>query len=158
MDAVTGPRFWDRPGFAISRLPHRPDRALICCSAPWSCAPEAHNFTANVRYRFLFRGTLQAKPGGKIADDDDDDAPKAKKPKKMEKREDEGGFFQMEKKENSFVYIQGLPTEDFDEEKLVAFMSKCGVVAQDDKGVPKVKLYRSSDTGDLKGDGAWPVL
>ena len=48
---------------------------------------------------------LQAKPGDKN-DDDDDDAPKAKKPKKMEKREDEGGFFQMEKKENSFVYIQ----------------------------------------------------
>ena len=53
--------------------------------------------------------------------------------------------------------LQGLPTEDFDEERLVAFMSKCGVVAQDDKGVPKVKLYRGNDTGDLKGDGAWPV-
>lgn len=43
-------------------------------------------------------------------------------------------------------------TKDFDEQKLWEYMKKAGIVAEDDEGQPKVKLYKNAD-GSLKGDG-----
>jgi len=73
-------------------------------------------------------------------------------PEKKAKKDDADGFFKQDEKTNCFMYIQGLPTEDFDEKMLWEYMKKAGIVAEDDGGQPKVKLYRNAD-GSLKGDG-----
>lgn len=43
----------------------------------------------------------------------------------------EEGFFKMDEKKNTFVYVQGLPTDDFTLEQFSTFMSKCGIIALD---------------------------
>jgi RNA recognition motif-containing protein len=73
-------------------------------------------------------------------------------PTKKVKTVEETGFFQQDEKTNCFMYVQGLPIVDFDEQALFEFMKKAGVIAEDDRGEPKLKLYRNSD-GSLKGDG-----
>eukprot|EP00040_Diaphanoeca_grandis_P039141 m.258233 g.258233 ORF g.258233 m.258233 type:complete len:395 (+) comp36303_c0_seq1:184-1368(+) len=87
-----------------------------------------------------------------IKDPDDEDEEPVKKKGKMEKREDEAGFFTMDDKTNTFVYLQGLPTEDLEVEEVVKFLAKGGIIADDDKGNSKVKLYRDEED-NLKGDG-----
>lgn len=37
------------------------------------------------------------------------------------------------------------------------YMKKAGIVAEDDGGQPKVKLYRNAD-GSLKGDGTFRLM
>eukprot|EP00039_Didymoeca_costata_P026975 m.17110 g.17110 ORF g.17110 m.17110 type:complete len:380 (-) comp5907_c0_seq1:50-1189(-) len=80
-------------------------------------------------------------------------AAKKEETKKAKKDEDEKPkFFEVEKKNNPNVYVQGLPIDDsFTEERFIEFMSKCGIIALDDDGKPKVKLYTNED-GTLKGD------
>jgi len=75
----------------------------------------------------------------------------AKPAKKAKKEEDKEGFFKADASKNPNVYVQGLPTDDFDDEAFVTFMSRCGIVMQGQDGTPKIKLYRNAD-GSLKGD------
>ncbi|KAG2438123.1 hypothetical protein HXX76_005732 [Chlamydomonas incerta] len=52
---------------------------------------------------------------------------------------------------NTNVYVTGLPLDVTLVEVAEAF-GKCGVIKVDEKGHPRIKLYRDKDTGDLKGD------
>ncbi|KAJ2226948.1 hypothetical protein EV180_002689 [Coemansia sp. RSA 518] len=55
------------------------------------------------------------------------------------------------KKENTSVYVSGLPLDTTDEE-MVAFFSQCGTIMPDIvTNKPRVKLYRDA-SGELKGD------
>lgn len=60
-------------------------------------------------------------------------------------------------KENTAVYVTGLPA-DVTEEELAAYFSKCGFLAEDfATRQPKVKVYKDKD-GRPKGDGSVTYL
>ncbi|PNW70131.1 hypothetical protein CHLRE_17g707050v5 [Chlamydomonas reinhardtii] len=52
---------------------------------------------------------------------------------------------------NTNVYVTGLPL-DVTLVEVAETFGKCGVIKVDEKGQPRIKLYRDKDTGDLKGD------
>jgi RNA recognition motif-containing protein len=59
----------------------------------------------------------------------------------------------MDEQKNTTVYTSGFPS-NIDEEEFVKFMSKCGVIQKDPRtGKPKIKLYRTKEEGEPKGDG-----
>ncbi|KAK0180103.1 hypothetical protein PV327_005778 [Microctonus hyperodae] len=59
-------------------------------------------------------------------------------------------WFEVDSAHNTAIYISGLPL-DVTMDELVELVSKCGLIARDDKNQNKVKLYRDSD-GNPKGD------
>uniref|UniRef100_T1J7Y3 17S U2 SnRNP complex component HTATSF1 n=1 Tax=Strigamia maritima TaxID=126957 RepID=T1J7Y3_STRMM len=65
---------------------------------------------------------------------------------------DNAGWFDVDEKHNTNVYVSNLPT-DITEEEFVEFMSKCGLIMKDTQtNALKIKLYRDAN-GYLKGDG-----
>lgn len=81
-----------------------------------------------------------------------DDAKKVEDKKEAKKRKnDDNGWFDMEDpKSNTNVYVTGLPVTTT-EQDFNALMSKYGIVALDDAGDAKFKLYKDS-SGQFKGD------
>lgn len=57
-----------------------------------------------------------------------------------------------ELKQNTSVYVSGLPS-DVTEEEVAQVFSKCGVIKEDDERRPRVKVYRDRESGMPKGDG-----
>lgn len=145
-NSITKESSWQRPP---TFQPPQPVASVEAGSA--SSGPVQLTYEQLVEQeKFMNKGKKKKNADGDDEDaaDDEEDQPKAKKAKAEERPE---GFFQLEQKDNAFIYVQGLPTADFTEEKLDEFLRKCGVVAQDSEGVPKIKLYRTAD-GQLKGD------
>ncbi|XP_064422632.1 HIV Tat-specific factor 1 isoform X2 [Latimeria chalumnae] len=67
---------------------------------------------------------------------------------KGEKRKAEPGWFEVEEKKNTNVYVSDITSDEF-----VEVMSKCGIIMRDCQTEEyKVKLYKDKD-GNLKGDG-----
>lgn len=61
-------------------------------------------------------------------------------------------WFNVDETQNTSVYVSNLPS-DITEEEFVDLMQKCGLVMRDpDSQQFKIKLYRDSETNDLKGD------
>lgn len=54
------------------------------------------------------------------------------------------------KSKNTAVYVTGLPL-DTEADELVERFSKCGVIEEDDRGEPKVKMYAKED-GTFSGE------
>ncbi|EGD77470.1 hypothetical protein PTSG_08565 [Salpingoeca rosetta] len=69
---------------------------------------------------------------------------------------DSDEFFIPDPKKNPHVYVTGLPL-DTDEVEFYEFMKKCGVMAEDEEGAPKIQLYRD-ENGNVKGDGKCTYL
>jgi hypothetical protein len=65
-------------------------------------------------------------------------------------------WFKLDATKNPNVYIQGLPP-DITMETLAEFMRKCGIIKEDDKGRPRLKIYRDEE-GVPKGDGLCTYL
>ncbi|KAI6648055.1 HIV Tat-specific factor 1-like [Oopsacas minuta] len=65
-------------------------------------------------------------------------------------------WFEVEEKQNKHVYVSNLPSNTT-EQQFIELMRKCGVIAENDDGKPKIKLYRTED-GELKGDGLCTYL
>ena len=59
-------------------------------------------------------------------------------------------WFEIDEKHNTAIYVQGLPL-DITMDELTELFSKCGLIARDEKGKDKIKLYRDR-FGELKGD------
>ncbi|XP_014204051.1 HIV Tat-specific factor 1 homolog [Copidosoma floridanum] len=59
-------------------------------------------------------------------------------------------WFDVDEKHNLTVYISNLPL-DITMDELKELVCKCGLLARDEKGVDKLKLY-ADESGDLKGD------
>ncbi|KAL3133307.1 hypothetical protein ABBQ38_007186 [Trebouxia sp. C0009 RCD-2024] len=57
-----------------------------------------------------------------------------------------------ELKQNTSVYVSGLPS-DVTEEEVAQVFGKCGVIKEDDERRPRVKVYRDRESGMPKGDG-----
>ncbi|KAK3237486.1 hypothetical protein CYMTET_52441 [Cymbomonas tetramitiformis] len=100
---------------------------------------------------------------GKVIDPRKPDAEKVKEAMELEKqkiqkkkeaveenKKKQQGWFDL--KNNSSVYVTGLPPDTTVEEVSEVF-SKCGIIKDDVHGQPRVKLYRDKQTNELKGDG-----
>jgi HIV Tat-specific factor 1 len=74
-----------------------------------------------------------------------------KKQKKKDKQKEKKLNKWYTPKVNSNIYITDLP-KDITEAELVEMFSKCGFIRKDEKGKPKIKLYKD-ESGKLKGDG-----
>ncbi|XP_076277446.1 RRM1_TatSF1_like and RRM2_TatSF1_like domain-containing protein barc [Lasioglossum baleicum] len=59
-------------------------------------------------------------------------------------------WFEVDEAHNTAIYVSGLPL-DITMEELVELFSKCGLIARDEKGKNRIKLYRDSN-GQPKGD------
>ncbi|XP_003744108.1 HIV Tat-specific factor 1 [Galendromus occidentalis] len=66
-------------------------------------------------------------------------------------------WFELDDAHNTKVYVSGLPTEDFDDEKFMEMMSKYGMLFKDASGKYRAKLYKDAN-GKLKGDGICTYL
>ncbi|XP_034190729.1 RRM1_TatSF1_like and RRM2_TatSF1_like domain-containing protein barc isoform X1 [Osmia lignaria lignaria] len=59
-------------------------------------------------------------------------------------------WFEVDEAHNTAIYVSGLPL-DITLPELTELFSKCGLIARDEKGKDKIKLYRDSN-GQPKGD------
>lgn len=76
-----------------------------------------------------------------------------KEKKKMEakrKAQEPPTWFEVDEAHNTAIYVSGLPL-DVTMEELTELFSKCGLMARDEKGKDKIKLYKDSN-GQPKGD------
>ncbi|GLC33273.1 hypothetical protein PLESTB_000352100 [Pleodorina starrii] len=94
----------------------------------------------------------EGEDGGAEGAEGEEEAHRGKKAKggKGNKKEDQqANWFDL--KINTNVYVTGLPLDVTVQEVNETF-SKCGIVKVDEKGHPRIKLYRDKATGLLKGD------
>ncbi|XP_012136068.1 RRM1_TatSF1_like and RRM2_TatSF1_like domain-containing protein barc isoform X2 [Megachile rotundata] len=76
-----------------------------------------------------------------------------KEKKKVEakrKAQDPPTWFEVDEAHNTAIYVSGLPL-DITLDELTELFNKCGLIARDEKGKDKIKLYRDSN-GQPKGD------
>jgi len=59
-------------------------------------------------------------------------------------------WFEVDEAHNTAIYISGLPL-DITMEELTQLFTKCGLIARDEKGKDKIKLYKDGN-GEPKGD------
>lgn len=76
-----------------------------------------------------------------------------KEKKKMEakrKAQEPPTWFEVDEAHNTAIYVSGLPL-DITMDELTELFNKCGLIARDEKGKDKVKLYKDTN-GQPKGD------
>ncbi|XP_043676650.1 HIV Tat-specific factor 1 homolog [Vespula pensylvanica] len=73
-----------------------------------------------------------------------------KKAEAKRKAQEPPTWFEIDEAHNTAIYVSGLPM-DITLEELTELFNKCGLIARDEKGKDKIKLYRDS-AGELKGD------
>ncbi|KAG7208479.1 hypothetical protein KM043_014705 [Ampulex compressa] len=79
--------------------------------------------------------------------------PPDKEQKKVEakrKAQEPPTWFEVDEAHNTAIYVSGLPL-DITLEELTELFGKCGLIARDEKGKDKIKLYKDS-AGEPKGD------
>lgn len=59
-------------------------------------------------------------------------------------------WFEVDEAHNTAIYVSGLPL-DITMEELMELFTKCGLIARDERGKDKIKLYRDGN-GEPKGD------
>lgn len=59
-------------------------------------------------------------------------------------------WFEVDEQHNTSIYVHGLPL-DVTLEEMTELFTKCGLLARDEKGKDKIKLYRDS-YNEIKGD------
>ncbi|KYM84322.1 HIV Tat-specific factor 1 like protein [Atta colombica] len=59
-------------------------------------------------------------------------------------------WFEVDEAHNTAIYVSGLPL-DITIEELTQLFTKCGLIARDEKGKDKIKLYKDGN-GEPKGD------
>lgn len=73
-----------------------------------------------------------------------------KEEKKEKRKAEPPTWFEVDNAHNTAVYVSGLPL-DITLEELTQFFGKCGLIARDEKGKDKIKLYKDTN-GEVKGD------
>lgn len=76
-----------------------------------------------------------------------------KEKKKMEakrKAQEPPTWFEVDEAHNTAIYVSGLPL-DITMDELTELFNKCGLIARDEKGKDKIKLYKDTN-GQPKGD------
>lgn len=73
-----------------------------------------------------------------------------KKAEAKRKTQEPPTWFNVDEAHNTAIYMSGLP-DDITMDELTQLFTKCGLLARDEKGKDKIKLYRDSN-GHPKGD------
>ncbi|KAK2581259.1 hypothetical protein KPH14_008049 [Odynerus spinipes] len=73
-----------------------------------------------------------------------------KKAEAKRKAQEPPTWFEVDEAHNTAIYVTGLPL-DVTLEEITTLFGKCGLIARDEKGKNKIKLYRDC-VGELKGD------
>lgn len=66
------------------------------------------------------------------------------------KAQEPPSWFEVDEAHNTAIYVSGLPL-DITMDELTQLFAKCGLVARDEKGRDKIKLYKDA-AGEPKGD------
>ncbi|XP_032674770.1 HIV Tat-specific factor 1 homolog isoform X2 [Odontomachus brunneus] len=66
------------------------------------------------------------------------------------KAQEPPSWFEVDEAHNTAIYVSGLPL-DITIEELTQLFTKCGLIARDEKGKDKIKLYKDA-AGEPKGD------
>lgn len=66
------------------------------------------------------------------------------------KAQEPPSWFEVDEAHNTAIYVSGLPL-DITMDELVQLFTKCGLIARDEKGRDKIKLYKDA-AGEPKGD------
>lgn len=66
------------------------------------------------------------------------------------KAQEPPSWFEVDEAHNTAIYVSSLPL-DITMEELTELFTKCGLIARDEKGKNRIKLYRDSN-GQPKGD------
>lgn len=88
---------------------------------------------------------LQPPPRQKIKEEKEQRKLEAKR-----KAQEPPTWFEVDEAHNTAIYVSGLPL-DITVEELTQLFTKCGLIARDEKGKDKIKLYRDGN-GEPKGD------
>lgn len=73
-----------------------------------------------------------------------------KKAEAKRKAQEPPSWFEVDEAHNTAIYVSGLPL-DITMEDLIQLFTKCGLIARDEKGKDKIKLYKDA-AGEPKGD------
>lgn len=66
------------------------------------------------------------------------------------KAQEPPSWFEVDEAHNTAIYVSGLPL-DITMEELMQLFTKCGLIARDEGGRDKIKLYKDAN-GEPKGD------
>lgn len=66
------------------------------------------------------------------------------------KAQEPPSWFEVDEAHNTAIYVSGLPL-DINIEELTQLFAKCGLIARDERGRDKIKLYKDA-AGEPKGD------
>ncbi|XP_071627874.1 17S U2 SnRNP complex component HTATSF1 [Temnothorax longispinosus] len=104
-------------------------------------------------YGFTDTSTPQAKPPEPKEPPLSQKAKEDKEQRKMEakrKAQEPPTWFEVDEAHNTAIYVSGLPL-DIAIDELTQLFAKCGLIARDERGKDKIKLYRDGN-GEPKGD------
>ncbi|XP_076754489.1 RRM1_TatSF1_like and RRM2_TatSF1_like domain-containing protein barc [Xylocopa sonorina] len=105
------------------------------------------------RYQMNYGFTDASRVETKVVQEPQPQTKVDKEKKKLEakrKAQEPPTWFEVDEAHNTAIYVSGLPL-DITMEELIALFNKCGLIARDEKGKDKIKLYRDSN-GQPKGD------
>lgn len=112
------------------------------------------DFMAKYQMNYGFTdSTLQSKPPEPKEPPPSQKAKEEKEQRKAEakrKAQEPPTWFEVDEAHNTAIYVSGLPL-DITIEELTQLFTKCGLIARDEKGKDKIKLYKDSN-GEPKGD------
>ncbi|XP_047360064.1 HIV Tat-specific factor 1 homolog isoform X1 [Vespa velutina] len=114
------------------------------------------DFMARYQMSYGFTNSNATEPSQNIPENSVQPLPQPKLTKEQKKAEakrkaqEPPTWFEIDEAHNTAIYVSGLPM-DITLEELTELFNKCGLIARDEKGKDKIKLYRDS-AGELKGD------
>lgn len=101
-------------------------------------------------------GFTESNPAEEKAEEEEEEPVQLKSDKEQKKSEakrkaqEPPTWFEVDEAHNTAIYVSGLPL-DINMEELTELFTKCGLIARDEKGKDRIKLYRDSN-GQPKGD------
>ncbi|KZC03769.1 PREDICTED: HIV Tat-specific factor 1 homolog [Dufourea novaeangliae] len=105
------------------------------------------------RYQMSYGFTDSSQTETKSVEQSQEAAKVEKEKRKIEakkKAQEPPTWFEVDEAHNTAIYMSGLPL-DITMEELTALFNKCGLIARDEKGKNRIKLYKDSN-GQPKGD------
>lgn len=106
-----------------------------------------------MNYGFTDTSTSQPKPPEPNQPPPSQKAKEEKEQRRIEARrkaQEPPTWFEIDEARNTAIYVSGLPL-DITIEELTQLFAKCGLIARDEKGKDKIKLYKDGN-GEPKGD------
>lgn len=101
-------------------------------------------------YGFTNTSTLEPEPQPPTALQKTKEEKEQRKAEAKRKAQEPPSWFEVDEAHNTAIYVSGLPL-DITVDELTELFTKCGLIARDEKGRDKIKLYKDA-AGEPKGD------